>query len=278
MARRHLLALLDGRSAPRPKDHQPLVLVGDTAAAKLLDDIREACAAHVPGGIVAVGGRELDREIAAAESHERFDRLRDRLVSPGVLLVHGVDAVSLPRRQQRFARLLDAAAAADTIVCVSLARPPAAAGLDPSLESRLSAGLVVTLQRTGPDPAASSRPAVSIADLIRATARRQGIAVSALTGQCRTRSVVEARSLAMYLARRLTGSSLEAIGHAFGGREHTTVLRSVRGFARRVATDPCLAGDVESFVDSLAHGPSQRSGERTEESRRRRRVDDVSIA
>lgn len=278
LARRHLLALLDGGASPRPPDHPPLVLVGDEAAETLLDDIQHACAARVPGGVVAVGGRELDRALHDAESHEQFDRLRDRLVSPGVLLVPGVDAISLPRRQQQFARVLDAAAAAGTRVCVSLARPPAAAGLDQSLESRLSAGLVVPLQRPGQGPASSARSTVSVAELIRATARRQGVAVTALTGQCRTRSVVEARSLAMYLARRLTGSSLEAIGRAFGGRQHTTVLRSVRGMARRMTADPCLARDVESFVDALTHGPPGRSRGPTGETRRRRRVDDVSIA
>lgn len=278
LARRHLRGLLDGTSARSPRDHQPLVLVGDETAATLLDDIREACAARVPGGVVAVDGRDLDRAIAAAESDERFDRVRDRLVSPGVLLVHRVEAISLPRRQQRFARVLDDAASAGVIVCLSMARSPAAAGLDPALESRLSAGLVVPLQRSGPGRTSAVRPAVSVTDLIRATSRRQGIAVTSITGQCRTRVVVEARSLAMYLARRLTGSSLEAIGRAFGGREHTTVLRSVRSMARRLAADPCLAEDVESFVETLAIAASTRSRRRAGQNRRRRRVDDVSIA
>jgi chromosomal replication initiator protein len=75
--------------------------------------------------------------------------------------------------------------------------------------------------------------------------------------------VVHVRSLAMYLSRRLTGRSLDAIGKAFGGRDHTTVMRGVRSVAERITTDAAFAGDVAGLVDELSgSGPRRRTRRR----------------
>jgi chromosomal replication initiator protein len=42
----------------------------------------------------------------------------------------------------------------------------------------------------------------------------------------------------MYVSRELTDHSLPAIGRAFGGRDHTTVLSACRRAAERIASDP----------------------------------------
>jgi len=49
-----------------------------------------------------------------------------------------------------------------------------------------------------------------------------------LRGNQRTRNVAEARQIAMYLIRKLTNLSLPDIGMEFGGKDHTTVLHSIR--------------------------------------------------
>ncbi len=41
----------------------------------------------------------------------------------------------------------------------------------------------------------------------------------------------------MYLARELTDETLPAIGRAFGGRNHTTVLHACRRATERMASD-----------------------------------------
>ena len=41
----------------------------------------------------------------------------------------------------------------------------------------------------------------------------------------------------MYLARELTDQTLPAIGRAFGGRNHTTVMHACRRTAERIAAD-----------------------------------------
>ena len=102
------------------------------------------------------------------------------------------------------------------------------------LASRLSGGLVVAMPPVGitrchgEGDGARNRPSPSLRRVIGATARRHGLTAADLVGADRCRQVSLARGMAMYLARRLTPRSLQSIGAAFGGRDHTTVLHAVR--------------------------------------------------
>jgi len=58
-------------------------------------------------------------------------------------------------------------------------------------------------------------------------ARHFGITCEALCSPVRTRPLVNARQVAMYLVRNLTDYSYPAIGNVFGGRDHTTVIHAV---------------------------------------------------
>lgn len=58
------------------------------------------------------------------------------------------------------------------------------------------------------------------------TASYFGFSIEQLTSADRTRPVVEARQIAMYLCREMTDLSLPKIGDAFGGRDHTTVMHA----------------------------------------------------
>jgi chromosomal replication initiator protein len=54
------------------------------------------------------------------------------------------------------------------------------------------------------------------------------IKVSDMYSKKRTRIIARPRQVAMWLAKELTPASLPAIGEAFGGRDHTTVLHACR--------------------------------------------------
>jgi chromosomal replication initiator protein len=67
------------------------------------------------------------------------------------------------------------------------------------------------------------------------TAAYFGLTIEDLTGSNRSRLLVTARQMAMYLTRELTDLSLPKIGQAFGGRDHTTVMHAtqkIRGLMR----------------------------------------------
>jgi chromosomal replication initiator protein len=65
-----------------------------------------------------------------------------------------------------------------------------------------------------------------------------GLRMSDLKSSSRRRAVVQARGVAIYLARQLTDKSLKQIGDYFGGRDHTTVLHSVHSTESRLRSDP----------------------------------------
>ena len=75
-------------------------------------------------------------------------------------------------------------------------------------------------------PAASTQ--ITIAGVQQVVAASCGLTTEDLVSPKRTARVAWARQLAMHLARDLTGEPLQAIGAAFGGRNHATVLHACK--------------------------------------------------
>lgn len=69
---------------------------------------------------------------------------------------------------------------------------------------------------------------VSVPVIMSETAGYFGLTIDDLTGPSRSRLLVTARQIAMYLTRELTDLSLPKIGAAFGGRDHTTVMHATQ--------------------------------------------------
>jgi chromosomal replication initiator protein len=67
--------------------------------------------------------------------------------------------------------------------------------------------------------------------VIEATADLYGLTVDELCGKSRSRPLVTARQVAMYVLREMTDFSYPAIGRAFGDRDHTTVMHAVSKIA-----------------------------------------------
>ncbi len=72
------------------------------------------------------------------------------------------------------------------------------------------------------------KTAINAPDILKATATYYNIKVSDLKGERRTKEIVFPRQVAMYLTKKLTGFSLMDIGDLLGGRDHSTVLHSIR--------------------------------------------------
>ncbi len=69
---------------------------------------------------------------------------------------------------------------------------------------------------------------ITVGTIQRETAEYYDLTVDDLCGASRSRQLVIARQIAMYLCRELTELSLPKIGQAFGGRDHTTVMHADR--------------------------------------------------
>jgi chromosomal replication initiator protein len=78
----------------------------------------------------------------------------------------------------------------------------------------------------------NDQPEISAATIMAVTAEYFSMSIDDLIGSSRSRVLVGARQIAMYLCRELTDLSLPKIGEKFGNRDHTTVMhaeRKVRG-------------------------------------------------
>lgn len=65
-----------------------------------------------------------------------------------------------------------------------------------------------------------------------------GIDTNKVREKTRKQEIVEARQIAMYLAKRFTKSSLKTIGLHFGGRDHSTVIHAISTVEERMLTSP----------------------------------------
>jgi chromosomal replication initiator protein len=78
-------------------------------------------------------------------------------------------------------------------------------------------------------------------------AREFDIPADSLKAKTRIRRVVRARQVAMFLCRELTDLPLTMIGKEFGGRDHSTVLHSIRKVGDLYSEDPSFAVRVDTI-------------------------------
>ncbi|CAN5331683.1 chromosomal replication initiator protein DnaA [soil metagenome] len=81
----------------------------------------------------------------------------------------------------------------------------------------------------------SERPEIDAATIMAVTAEYFSVSMDDLTGSNRSRVLVNARQIAMYLCREMTDLSLPRIGATFGGKDHTTVMHAVKKISRQMS-------------------------------------------
>ncbi|MEX2621980.1 MAG: chromosomal replication initiator protein DnaA [Egibacteraceae bacterium] len=74
------------------------------------------------------------------------------------------------------------------------------------------------------------------------------LSVEELCSASRTRQLVNARQIAMYLTRELTDLSLPKIGLAFGGRDHTTVMHAKKKISALIKERPSVFKQVQELT------------------------------
>lgn len=90
--------------------------------------------------------------------------------------------------------------------------------------------------------------------IIEATAAYFSLKLSDIKGQSRAKEMSYARQIAIYLTRDLTKASFPAIGNAFGGRKHTTVLYSYEKMKEELQRNTGLADAVSQISRNISAG------------------------
>jgi chromosomal replication initiator protein len=78
------------------------------------------------------------------------------------------------------------------------------------------------------------------------------MSVDKLQSKTRKRSIVIARQLSMFLAKKMTNQSLKAIGAKFGGRDHSTVIYSCNAVQDLMDTDAIFKDTVQELEKQLS--------------------------
>jgi chromosomal replication initiator protein len=96
-----------------------------------------------------------------------------------------------------------------------------------------------------------SGPDITTESIMEIVSEYFGVTVDDLRGQSRSRSLVNARQIAMYLCRELTDLSLPRIGAAFGDRDHTTVMHAERKIRQQMAERRSLYIQIAELTNRI---------------------------
>jgi chromosomal replication initiator protein len=91
-------------------------------------------------------------------------------------------------------------------------------------------------------------PAQELLDVI---ATQFGVKSTAIKGPKRDRPIARPRQVFMYLCRTELGLTLDDIGGAIGGRDHTTIMHGVETITRELSTNERLREQVEGIKQQL---------------------------
>lgn len=92
---------------------------------------------------------------------------------------------------------------------------------------------------------------ITSATIMAQTAAYFGLTLEDLQGQSRSRVLVTARQIAMYLCRELTDLSLPKIGQQFGGRDHTTVMHADKKIRQLMAERRAIYNQVTELTNRI---------------------------
>ncbi|MCZ7440642.1 chromosomal replication initiator protein DnaA [Micromonospora sp. WMMC241] len=94
-------------------------------------------------------------------------------------------------------------------------------------------------------------PEINADQIMASTSEYFGVSLEDLRGHSRSRVLVNARQVAMYLCRELTDLSLPRIGQAFGGRDHTTVMHADRKIRQQMAERRSLYNQIAELTNRI---------------------------
>jgi chromosomal replication initiator protein len=92
---------------------------------------------------------------------------------------------------------------------------------------------------------------VPIESIQKCVASHFNLRVSDLKAKKKTKQIVLARQIAIYLSRKLSKLSLVEIGERFGGKDHSTVLHAIKKIEHHIRTDQRILGNIEKIKSKI---------------------------
>lgn len=92
---------------------------------------------------------------------------------------------------------------------------------------------------------------VTAESIINIVAEHFNISPSDITGQKRSRDIAHPRQICMYLCRRMTDNSLQAIGNALGKKDHTTIIHGENKIENDMKKDESLKNTIDILIKKI---------------------------
>ncbi|WP_127715472.1 chromosomal replication initiator protein DnaA [Halobacteriovorax sp. HLS] len=92
---------------------------------------------------------------------------------------------------------------------------------------------------------------VTLDIIAKATSLHFKIPVPDLKSKARTKDIVNARFVAMYLSRKIVNATQDEIGKFYGGRDHSSVVHAERTIREKLLTDVSLSRDLITIENCL---------------------------
>ena len=92
---------------------------------------------------------------------------------------------------------------------------------------------------------------VTIEKIIGEVGRTYNVSPAEIRGMRRTANISSARQTAIYVVREITGMSMEDIGKEFGGRDHSTIVYSLKALENNLENDRHLKETVEDIIKNV---------------------------
>jgi len=226
------------------------------------------------------------RSVGSLLPVQRFLRTNTQMAnisndSLSMVIINRIDRITKNESDQFMARqYIDLMLASSSLVLVTLPNHPSTLDLHPSLASRLSAGFLLHI----PDVSSSAHKKkkkeketkrsqdlpghkhditmpqpidVQATDIVNriifAVARHFSLTEKDIRNGSQRRCHVRPRGLAIYCIREMTDLSSHEIGRLFGGRDHSTVLHSLKVTTKILQQDQGAMADLQAIRSRLRH-------------------------
>lgn len=108
-----------------------------------------------------------------------------------------------------------------------------------------------TVDRAIQDMIRSNEFTITPDNIVKEVCRYFRIEEEQIRGPSRSRDILNARQISMYLIRSMTSLSLDETGNLFGGRDHSTALNGVNKVENRMKTDKKYAETIKAIITNI---------------------------
>ena len=107
------------------------------------------------------------------------------------------------------------------------------------------------LEINGIKPSTAKDYGRRIEKILEEVGRSYSVNAADIKGKKRTQNIAEARKMSMYIVRQVCEMSMEDIGKEFGGRDHSTVVYTIKEVEKKMEKDSFYRSNIEDIIKNV---------------------------